>query len=171
MEAEHRAQRTFIAWWTLACVLKLGGAARLPLFVDEAVDWQEGRHLAAAYSDLPGMTAWLARLGTSLGGDHVLALRMPFLLVGAFVPWWVARIGRRWFGAIAGWRAGTLAVLLPLLGMLGVLALPDVPLALATVLCLHAGVRMLEDVTPLAAMELAFGLALGALSQTAIMSH
>jgi len=164
MEAEHRAQRTFIAWWTLACVLKLVVAARLPLFVDEAFYWQEGRHLAAAYSDLPGMTAWLARLGTSLGGDHVLALRMPFLLMGALLPWWVARIGRRWFGAIAGWRAGTLAVLLPLLGMLGVLALPDVPLALATVLCLHAGVRMLEEVTPLAAMELAFGLALGALS-------
>ena len=164
MEAEHRARRTFVACWTLACALKLVAAARLPLFVDEAFYWQEGQHLASAYSDLPGMTAWLARLGSELGGDSVLALRMPFLLVGALLPWWVARIGGRWFGVIPGWRAGTLAVLLPLLGTLGVLALPDVPLALATVLCLHAGARLLHQVTPFAALELALGLALGALS-------
>ncbi|GAB3513828.1 glycosyltransferase family 39 protein [Pseudoxanthomonas daejeonensis] len=164
MEAEHRARRAFIAWWTLACVLKLVVAVRLPLFVDEAFYWQEGRHLASAYSDLPGMTAWLVRLGEVLGGEHPLALRMPFLVMGALLPWWVARIGRRWFGAIPGWRAGTLAVLLPLLGMLGVLALPDVPLAFATVLCLHAGARLLHQVTPFAALELALGLALGALS-------
>ena len=164
MDAELRARRVFLACWALACALKLVVAARLPLFVDEAFYWQEGRHLALAYSDLPGMTAWLAWLGTTLGGEHVLALRMPFLLIGALLPWWVARIGRRWFGAIHGWRAGTLAVLLPLVGTLGVLALPDVPLALATVLCLHAGARMLQEPTPFAAVELAFGLALGALS-------
>ena len=164
MEAEHRARRAFIAWWTLACVLKLVVAARLPLFVDEAFYWQEGRHLASAYSDLPGMTAWLVRLGEMLGGGHPLAVRLPFLVMGALLPWWVARIGRRWFGVIPGWRAGTLAVLLPLLGMLGVLALPDVPLAFATVLCLHAGARLLHQVTPFAALELALGLALGALS-------
>ncbi|AKC85725.1 ArnT family glycosyltransferase [Pseudoxanthomonas suwonensis] len=164
MEAEHRARRAFIAWWTLACAVKLVLASRLPLFVDEAFYWQEGRHLASAYSDLPGMTAWLARLGTALGGEHPLALRLPFLAMAALLPWWVARIGRRWFGAIHGWRAGTLAVLLPLLGTLGLLALPDVPMALATVLCLHAAARLLHEVTPLAAVELALGLALGALS-------
>ena len=164
MEAEQRARRAFLFWWTLACALKLAVAARLPLFVDEAFYWQEGRHLASAYSDLPGMTAWLVRLGTALGGENAFAVRLPFLVIGALVPWWVARIGRRWFGAIHGWRAGTLAVLLPLVGTLGVLALPDVPLALATVLCLHAGARMLQEPTPFAAVELAFGLALGALS-------
>ena len=116
----------FVAWWAAACVLKLVVAARLPLFVDEAFYWQEGRHLASAYSDLPGMTAWLVRLGTALGGENAFAVRLPFLVIGALVPWWVARIGRRWFGAIHGWRAGTLAVLLPLVGTLGVLALPDV---------------------------------------------
>ncbi|MBO9716304.1 MAG: glycosyltransferase family 39 protein [Pseudoxanthomonas sp.] len=164
MEAEHRARRAFVIWWTLACALKLVVAARLPLFVDEAFYWQEGRHLASAYSDLPGMTAWIAHIAVSLGGEHVFVLRLPFLLMGALVPWWVARIGLRWFGAITGWRAGTLAVLLPLVGMLGVMALPDVTLALATVLCLHAGARLLHQVTPFGAIELALGLALGALT-------
>ncbi|RAX29385.1 MFS transporter, partial [Enterococcus sp. HPCN18] len=42
--------------------------------------------LAAAYSDLPGLTAWLARLGVEIGGHHVLALRPPFLAIGALLP-------------------------------------------------------------------------------------
>ncbi len=164
MQGEQRARRTFTALWASACLAKMAIAARLPLFVDEAFYWQEGRHLAAAYSDLPGMTAWLARLGTTLGGEHPFALRLPFLLMGALLPWWVVRIARQWFGAINGWRAGSLAVLLPLVGMLGVMALPDVPLALATLLCLSAGTRLLREATPGAALELALGLGLGAAS-------
>ena len=164
MQEEQRARRTFVWLWISACVAKAVAAGCLPLFVDEAFYWQEGQHLAAAYSDLPGMTAWLARLGVGLGGEHALALRAPFLLLGALVPWWVMRIGRRWFGAINGWHAGSLAVLLPVLGTLGVLALPDVPLALATVMCLHAAARLLREPSPGASLELAVGLALGALS-------
>lgn len=164
MQSGTGARRAFLLLWIAACLVKLAVAAQLPLFVDEAFYWQEGRHLAPAYSDLPGMTAWLARLGTWIGGDHLLALRLPFLLMGAIVPWWVVRIGARWFGEQAGWHAGSLAVLMPLVGTLGVLALPDVPLALATVLCLHAGTRLLRHVTALMVLELGIGLALGALS-------
>src|SRR5690606_4502720 len=164
MRDESGARRAFLVIWTIACVVKLLVATRLPLFVDEAFYWQEGRHLAPAYSDLPGMTAWLARLGTFIGGEHPLALRMPFLLLGALVPWWVKRIGARWFGAVAGWHAGSLAVLMPLSGTLGVMALPDVPLAVATVLCLHAATHLLRQVTAPVVLELCLGLALGALS-------
>ena len=60
------AKRWFIASWALLCVAKLALAWRLPLFVDEAFYWQEGRHPAWAYSDLPALTAWLARLGDAL---------------------------------------------------------------------------------------------------------
>ena len=90
-------------------LLKLLVAARLPLFVDEAFYWQEGRHLAAAYSDLPGLTAWLARLGVALGGEHVSALRSPFLLIGAALcRWLVVRIAAREFGATARLAGGLL---------------------------------------------------------------
>lgn len=164
MREAQGARGVFLALWVAACVAKLLVAAQLPLFVDEAFYWQEGRHLAPAYSDLPGMTAWLARLGTAIGGEHVLALRMPFLLLGALVPWWVKRIGARWFGELAGWHAGSLAVLMPLSGTLGVMALPDVPLAVATVLCLHAATHLLRQVSALMVLELGIGLALGALS-------
>ncbi|HBK44956.1 MAG TPA: hypothetical protein DDZ67_00685 [Xanthomonadaceae bacterium] len=164
MQGEQRASRTFVILWTLVTAVKLLIAARLPLFVDEAFYWQEGQHLAAAYSDLPGMTAWLARLGVEIGGHHVLALRLPFLAIAALLPWLVAHVARRWFGGAVGWQAGCLTLLMPLSATLGILAVPDVPMALAAVLCMDAGARLLKEVDALSALELAVGLLIGALS-------
>ena len=158
------ARHGFWLLWSTVLLLKLIVAARLPLFVDEAFYWQEGHHLAAAYSDLPGLTAWLARLGVALGGEHAFALRAPFLLIAALVPLLVVRIASREFGERHGWQAGCFALLLPLAGTLGLLALPDAMLALATLLCVDAGARLLREVGAAAALELALGLALGALS-------
>ena len=79
------AKRWFVGPWLALLGLKLWLASRLPLFVDEAFYWQEGRHLAWAYSDLPGLTAWLARIGDGLG-DGTLALRLPFLAIAAAIP-------------------------------------------------------------------------------------
>ena len=117
--AAVRARMLFWALWTAVLAMKLAVAARLPLFVDEAFYWQEGQHLAAAYSDLPGLTAWLARLGVEIGGHHVLALRLPFLAIGALLPLLVVRIATRWFGNVAGWQAGSLTLLMPLSATLG----------------------------------------------------
>ncbi len=164
MQGEQRARTIFLSLWTLITAVKLVIAARLPLFVDEAFYWQEGQHLAMAYSDLPGLTAWLTRLGVELGGAHVLAVRLPFLAIGAALPWMVSRIATRWFGAVAGWQAGSLTLLMPLSATLGMLAVPDVPMALAAVLCLDAGARLLRNVDAAAAMKLALGLMIGALS-------
>lgn len=164
MQGEQRARTIFLLLWTLVTAVKLVIAARLPLFVDEAFYWQEGQHLAAAYSDLPGLTAWLSRLGVELGGAHVLAQRLPFLAIGAALPWLVSRIATRWFGAVAGWQAGSLTLLMPLSGTLGILAVPDVPMALAAVLCLDAGARLLRTVDAASAVKLALGLMIGALS-------
>ena len=154
----------FIGLWALLFVAKTVLAACLPLFVDEAFYWQEGMHPGWAYSDLPALTAWLARLGVEVGGQHALALRAPFLLLAACVPWLVAAIARRIAGPEAGWRAGILALLLPLSGTLGLLALPDVAMTVAALLCLHAGVRLLQRVDAAAAAELALGLVVGGLS-------
>ena len=160
----RRARTLFLGAWLLLCALKLALAVRLPLFVDEAFYWQEGQHLALAYSDLPGLTAWLARLGVALGGNHPLALRLPFLLIGALLPWLMLRMAAREFDARTGWLAGLLLMLLPLAGTLGVLALPDVPLLLASLLCLDAGARALRKVDASVAAELALGLVIGGLT-------
>lgn len=156
--------RLFLVLWSLVLLAKLLLAVRLPLFVDEAFYWQEGQHPAWAYSDLPGLTAWLTRLGVDIAGQHALALRLPFLAIAATVPWLLARLTSREFGERVGWQAGIWALLLPLLGSLGLLALPDAAMALATVLCMDAGLRLLRGVDASAALLLALGLAIGALS-------
>jgi 4-amino-4-deoxy-L-arabinose transferase-like glycosyltransferase len=164
MRNEVRTRQAFLALWLGLLAVKLVLAAQLPLFVDEAFYWQEGQHLAWAYSDLPGLTAWMTRLGVALGGQHPLALRLPFLLVAALLPWLVMRITAREFGALRGWQAGVFAMLLPLAGTLGLLAVPDAAMALATLLCMDAGSRLLREVGAGAALELAIGMAIGALS-------
>jgi 4-amino-4-deoxy-L-arabinose transferase-like glycosyltransferase len=157
------ARRWFVGLWLAVSAIKVVLAVSLPVFVDEAFYWLEGRHLAWAYSDLPGLNAWLARLGTAAGGDHALALRLPFLLIGACIPWLIVHMTRREYDARTGWQAGSLALLLPLSGTMGLLALPDAPLLLATLLCLDASLRLLRRVDGFAAGELALGLALGGL--------
>jgi 4-amino-4-deoxy-L-arabinose transferase-like glycosyltransferase len=158
------ARVVFIALWAALLLVKTAMAARLPLFVDEAFYWQESRHLAWAYSDLPGLTAWMIRVGTALFGDGVLAVRLPFLLVAAALPWLVVRIAAREFDARTGWIAGTATLLLPLVSSLGLMALPDAAMALATLFCIDAGARLLRRVSHGAALQLGAGLAIGALS-------
>ncbi|MET0289834.1 MAG: glycosyltransferase family 39 protein [Pseudoxanthomonas sp.] len=170
MQEEKRAARRFIVLWCVVTAIKLVIAARLPLFVDEAFYWQEGQHLAAAYSDLPGLTAWLIRLGTELGGQHVIAVRAPFLLMAGALPWMVRHVTSRLFNPGAGWLAATLTVLMPLSGSLGLLALPDVAMAFATVLCMDAITRMLKVVDAGSVLLLAAGLTVGALSHYRFVS-
>ena len=151
--ADRAARRSFLWVWSVATLLKTWIALRLPLFVDEAFYWQEGRHLAPAYSDLPGLTAWLCRLGESVFGHSVFGLRMPFLLLGLALPWLVVALARQATTPARAWQAGALACLLPLAATLGTMALPDVPLAVATLLCLLGGARLLRGVVVWGARE------------------
>jgi 4-amino-4-deoxy-L-arabinose transferase-like glycosyltransferase len=159
-----RFHRAFWTVWLSLLLLKAATAWQLPLFGDEAWYWLEGQHLAAAYSDLPGLTAWLARLGVEVAGHGYFGLRLPFLCLGMAIPLLLRASATRRFGAAAGDVTGLLALGLPLLGSAGVLALPDVPLTFAAALCLHAGLRLCERVEPRAIAWLALGLAIGALS-------
>ncbi|WP_244240764.1 glycosyltransferase family 39 protein [Luteimonas yindakuii] len=157
-------RHVFIALWVAVTLIKIVLAARLPLFVDEAFYWQEGQHPAWAYSDLPGLTAWLIRVGVEIGGHHVLAVRAPFLLMAALLPWWMVDLVRRELDERHAWVAGIAVLLLPLAGTLGLLALPDVAMALATLACVDAAARLVRKVDAGGATLLAFGLAVGALS-------
>lgn len=128
----HPSSRQFLLALVLLNLIKLLLAAQLPLFGDEAFYWQESRALAWSYTDVPPLTALLIRLGTGLGGDSLIGLRWLFLLQGALLPillwlwsWW------RDQDAVAAARVGCYALVLPLAGLGGILALPDVPLTLA----------------------------------------
>ncbi len=170
----RQMQRAFVAVWILVLLAKCWLALRVPLFVDEAFYWQEGRHLAWAYSDVPGLTAWLIRASEWLFGHAVWAIRVPFVLMAAWLPWQIVLLARRTVGAAAAWRAGLLASLLPLSATLGVLALPDVALALSAVLALTALTGMLGGERQPPAWRdvalLALALVLGGLSHYRFLS-
>lgn len=152
----------FLVAWAALLLAKLWLAAHLQPFGDEAFYAQEGRHPAWAYSDLPGLTAWLAWLGTTLAGDSIFAVRLPFVLLGSLLPWLVWRVAARWFGEALAWQAAWLALLMPLAGAMGVLALPDVPMLVAALLCLDAFASLLRRAGWPAFAQLALALAIGA---------
>src|SRR5690606_37217113 len=62
----------------------------------------------------------------------------------------------------AGWQAAWLALLIPLAGAMGVLALPDVPMLVAALLCLDAFASLLRRAGWPAFAQLALALAMGA---------
>jgi hypothetical protein len=156
--------RTFWAAWLALGALKLGLAATLPLFGDEAWYWLEGQHPAWAYSDLPAATAWLVRLGVELGGHSELAVRAPFLALALALPLLLRAAARTIADDAHADRVGLLALLLPLLGVLGLLALPDVPLTFAAALALLALLRLYRAVDAGSVALLALALTIGALS-------
>lgn len=134
----------FLVLFATVCLGKLVIACTLSPFGDEAFYWQESLAPAWGYSDLPPLTAWLIAASEACFGHGLLPLRLPFLLIGALVPWQVGAIARRMGGEQARWQAATFALCLPLVGSLGVLALPDVPLTFAIVLATQGLVAALE---------------------------
>jgi len=127
----------FLAVFLASCVAKGVIACTLSPFGDEAFYWQESLSPAWGYSDLPPLTAWLIAASEAVFGHGLLPMRLPFLLLGAAIPWQVGAMAARYGGEPVRWQAATFASLLPLAGSLGVLALPDVPLTFATLLALQ----------------------------------
>jgi hypothetical protein len=163
--ADRDARVKFLALWASLLAVRLALSVCLPLFGDEAFYWLEGQHLDWAYSDLPAATAVLARFGVELGGNQAWALRLPFAVLAALMPWLVIAIAHHLGvrGAHA-WQAGSLAVLLPPLAGLGVMAMPDVPLTLAVLLCVEAVLALLTRFSAAAVLRLVLGLVLGGFS-------
>ena len=134
----RRRAAWFVTLWALLQVIKGLLLTRLALLPDEAFYAWEGRHPAWGYSDLPPLTALLTRLGQDLLGPGAPGVRLLFFILGAALPWLVVAYGRLIGGRRVGWNAGLLALVLPMLATLGVLALPDVPLTVFALIALIA---------------------------------
>ncbi|WP_114241190.1 glycosyltransferase family 39 protein [Dyella sp. C9] len=139
-----RWRGAFVTAFVVVFLVKLMLAAHLSPFGDEAFYWQESRHLAWGYSDLPPLTALLIRLGETVAGHGLLGMRWPFLLAGAALPWLVRGFAREAFDERTGWQAGLLCLAMPLAGSLGVMAVPDAPLTAAIMLAVLALARAMR---------------------------
>lgn len=106
---------------------RLGFAASVPVFVDEAWYAWCARHLALAYSDLPGFTAWtLSLVVASEGSTQSWLLRLPTVVAGCALPWLVQCISAQlWPDRAPTWLPAMAVIALPMGTLAGVLALPD----------------------------------------------
>lgn len=138
------SRRLLLGWVVAVTAVKFWLAWRLPLFGDEAFYRLEARALAWSYSDVPPLTPWLIALGMRIGGDHAIAMRAPFLLLGLALPLLLLAWARQFVGSGEARAAVLLALLMPLSASLGVLALPDVPLTLVWVLLAWVLARVLR---------------------------
>lgn len=152
----------FYLSWSFLLLLKLLLAWKLPLFGDEAFYAWEASRPAWAYSDLPGMTAWLIWTGIEAGTYSPFSARLAFVIIGAVIPFFIIRVARYFSDDVHAWQAGILSCCLPLLLPVGVMALPEAPLCLAALLCLDAVLGMREKCGARSCIQLALGLAIGA---------
>ncbi len=143
--AAFRAHRA-VGWViVLGTAVRLVTAAAMGLGVDETYEVVVGRRFSGGYFDHPPLSFWIAHAAASLGGEHALVVRAPFILLFAATTWMLYRLTARLFGE----RAGALAALL--LNISAVFAvstggwvLPDGPLAFALVTATYCFVRAVD---------------------------
>ena len=103
-------------------------ASILDLYSDEIFYWQASTIPAIAYSDLPFITAFLVGIGSSLDSHNPLAVRAVFILMGASIPFLVYWLALPITNKKDALQSAFLTLCVPLLGFLGLLAVPDAPL-------------------------------------------
>jgi len=114
----------------LVTLIKWLLADRLELYSDEIFYWQASQFPALAYSDLPFMTALLAGTGAALFGHSPFAVRLLFLLLSLLIPWLIYWIANPLQGHKRALQAAGLSFCMPMLAMMGLLAVPDVAIVI-----------------------------------------
>lgn len=103
----------------------------LPISKDEAYYWAWSQRLDLGYFDHPPMVAWLIALGTAIGGNSALGVRLGVLLASILISVSIYQLTGRLFNDK---RAAFLSVfilnLLPLFSVGSVIISPDTPLML-----------------------------------------
>jgi len=122
--------------WCLLLAGKLLLAAHIELYADEAFYFQCSLRPAIAYADLPPLTAMVVGAGTWLWGTHPFGVRFFFVVAGMVTPLLVYLLARRFGSHLHALYAATAACLIPGFGFLGLFAIPDVLLALFSLLFL-----------------------------------
>jgi len=119
----------------LLLVARLVVASRPGLAADEAYYWTWSQQLAWGYFDHPPLVAWLIRASTAVLGGTELAVRGLSVLAGVLAVGLLAVSSRRpWITALA-------CAVMPLFAVGGILATPDVPLALGWALAVFGVLR------------------------------
>ena len=116
---------------TLLAVLRLVflNYTFVDLAPDEAQYWLWSKYPDLSYYSKGPLVAWLLTISTFVFGDTILGVKF-FAVIGVSIISWLAFIlARNWRGDKAGFYAIGLLNATPLLGIGGLLMVPDVPVA------------------------------------------
>jgi Dolichyl-phosphate-mannose-protein mannosyltransferase len=142
-------------------LLRLVAAVWSPLTFDEAYYWMWSKHLAGGYYDHPPMVAVVIRLGTMIGGDTEIGVRLVSILLALPMSWAVYRTASILFGGNRVAATATILLNVTLMAAVGTLIVtPDAPLLVASSFVLFYLAKVLE--TGRGAWWLAVGAAVGA---------
>lgn len=120
-------------------------ADRLELYSDEVFYWLASQFPALAYSDLPFVTALLAGSGAFLFGNTAFAVRSLFLVASLLIPCLIYWLALPLQGRQRALQATVLSFCLPMLAIMGLLAVPDVAIIVFGLLfigCLERATRL-----------------------------
>jgi Dolichyl-phosphate-mannose-protein mannosyltransferase len=121
-------------------LMRLVAAAFTPLTFDEAYYWIWSKHLAGGYYDHPPMVAIVIRLGTMIGGDTELGVRLVSILLALPMSWALYRAAEILFGSQRIAATATILLNVTLMAAVGTMIVtPDSPLLVTSsflLLCL-----------------------------------
>lgn len=117
----------------------------LDLAPDEAYYWDWSRRLAWCYYSKPPMVAWAMALSTGLLGSTAFAVRLPAVIFGIVGLWFLYLLGKRIYGAKAGFFAVLAWIATPGSSALGLIMTIDAPLVAFWSLALYSLWRALEN--------------------------
>lgn len=132
------------------------------LFVDEAFYWLEGRFLQFSYTEVPGFVPWLNALSGHFLPTNSFYFRLPYLLAAWSIPWLAFHLATLLSPERdKAYLAAIFSLCLPLLGLVGVLAIADVWILFFSVSAVIFLLRLLISQQPFDALVLGLVLALG----------
>ncbi|MDE2330046.1 MAG: glycosyltransferase family 39 protein [Bradyrhizobium sp.] len=127
-------------------LLRLVAAAFTPLTFDEAYYWTWSKHLAGGYYDHPPMVAIVIRLGTMIGGDTELGVRLVSILLALPMSWALYRAAEILFGSQRVAATATILLNVTLMAAVGTMIVtPDSPLLVTSSFLLFCLAKVLES--------------------------
>lgn len=143
-------------------VLQLLLAWRNELFADEAFYWLESRFLQLSYTEVPGFVPWLNALSATFLPKTPFFLRLPYLLAAWSLPWLAFYLSTLLScDRNKAYLAATFSLCLPLLGLVGVLAIADIWILFFALTAVIFFLRLMASPHPVDALVLGLILALG----------
>jgi hypothetical protein len=126
--------------------MRLVAAAFTPLTFDEAYYWIWSKHLAGGYYDHPPMVAIVIRLGTMIGGDTELGVRLVSILLALPMSWALYRAAEILFASQRVAASATILLNVTLMAAVGTMIVtPDSPLLVTSALLLLCLAKVQES--------------------------